>query len=68
MIGSNVRIGVNVSIMPGVKIGKGSFIGAGVVLGEDLPDGKYCRITPTVVISDNLKKPGQSRSEFKKNL
>jgi acetyltransferase-like isoleucine patch superfamily enzyme len=68
MIGRGVRIGVNVSIMPGIKIGSGSFVGAGVVLGEDLPDGKYCRITPTVQISDNTKQPGTSRDEFKKKL
>jgi len=68
MIGSGVRIGVNVSIMPGIKIGSGSFVGAGVVLGEDLPNGQYCRVTPTVMISENLKKSGSSREEFKKKL
>jgi len=68
MIGSNVRIGVNVSIMPGIKIGSGSFVGAGVVLGEDLGDGKYCHVAPTVVISDNTKKAAESREEFKKKL
>jgi NDP-sugar pyrophosphorylase family protein len=69
MIGTGVRIGVNVSIMPGVKIGKGSFVGAGVTLGEDLNDGMYVRVTPTVMISENSKKPiSTSRDEFKKNL
>jgi bifunctional UDP-N-acetylglucosamine pyrophosphorylase/glucosamine-1-phosphate N-acetyltransferase len=68
MIGTNVRIGVNVSVMPGVKIGSGSFVGAGVVLGEDLADGKYCRVTPTVMITENVKKPGDSREEFKRKL
>jgi len=68
MIGKGVRIGVNVSIMPGVKIGSRSFVGAGVVLGEDLGDGKYCRVTPTVMITENLKKAGESREEFKKKL
>jgi bifunctional UDP-N-acetylglucosamine pyrophosphorylase/glucosamine-1-phosphate N-acetyltransferase len=68
MIGSGVRIGVNVSIMPGIKIGKKSFVGAGVVLGEDLKDGMYCRITPTVVVSENTKKEIQSREGFKKKL
>lgn len=69
MIGSGVRIGVNVSIMPGVKIGKKSFVGAGVTLGEDLNDGMYVRVTPTVMISENTKKPSKdSRDEFKKKL
>jgi len=68
MIGTGVRIGVNVSVMPGVKIGKNSFIGAGVVLGEDMKDCMYCRATPTVIISQNLKKPENKRDEFKKNL
>jgi bifunctional UDP-N-acetylglucosamine pyrophosphorylase/glucosamine-1-phosphate N-acetyltransferase len=68
MIGAGVRIGVNVSIMPGIKIGKKSFVGAGVVLGEDLKDGMYCRITPTVVVSENTKKMQVSREDFKKKL
>ena len=68
MIGSDVRIGVNVSTMPGVKIGSKSFVGAGVVLGEDLKDNTYCRVTPTVVISENNKKAAATRDEFKKKL
>jgi bifunctional UDP-N-acetylglucosamine pyrophosphorylase/glucosamine-1-phosphate N-acetyltransferase len=67
-IGNNVRIGVNVSIMPGVKIGKGAFVGAGVVLGEDIPDGMYCRISPTVIMSKNTKSALGSREEFKKKI
>lgn len=68
MIGDNVRIGVNASIMPGIKIGSNAFVGAGVVLGEDLPDGKYCRITPSVAISDNTKKAPKERGAFRKAL
>jgi len=68
MVGDNVRIGVNASIMPGVKIGEGSFVGAGVVLGEDLNDGMYCRLSPTVVISQNSKKASSSREQFRNKL
>ena len=68
MIGSGVRIGVNVSVMPGVKIGRGSFVGAGVALGEDLQDKMYCRVAPTVQITENTKKMGSTREEFKKKL
>ena len=68
MVGDNVRIGVNASIMPGVKIGEGSFVGAGVVLGEDLNDGMYCRLSPTVVISQNAKKASSSREQFRNKL
>jgi len=68
MIGDNVRIGVNASIMPGVKIGEGSFVGAGVVLGEDLNDGMYCRLSSTVVISQNSKKASSSREQFRNKL
>ena len=68
MVGDNVRIGVNASIMPGVKIGEGSFVGAGVVLGEDLADGMYCRLSSTVVISQNARKPSSSREQFRNKL
>lgn len=47
IIGSNVRIGVNTSIMPGTKIGKNSYVGAGVVLDADLPDNKFCALSPS---------------------
>lgn len=68
MIGAGVRIGVNASIMPGVKIGSGSFVGAGVILGEDLKDRMYCRVAPTVIISENKKQAAPTRDEFKKHL
>ncbi len=68
IIGKHVRIGVNASIMPGVKIGRDSHVGAGVVVYKDIPDASFCMSPPSVVVTQNTRRTGTGREQFRSKL